>query len=50
MIKNFDNTSGISEKLIPRFRGPYEITKVLKNNCYVIVDPDGWVRTPKNPI
>jgi len=26
MIKNFDNTPGISKKLIPRFRGPYEIT------------------------
>jgi len=47
MIKNFDNTPGISKKLIPRFRGPYEITKVLKNNRYVIVDPDGCQNTQK---
>lgn len=47
MVKNFDNTPGVSRKTIPRFRGPYEIDKVLRNNRYVITDPPGFQNTQK---
>ncbi|EZA51547.1 hypothetical protein X777_09756 [Ooceraea biroi] len=39
MIRNFKSTPSISRKLIPQFRGPYEIVKVLRNDRYVIADP-----------
>lgn len=47
MVKNFDNTTGVSKKMIPQFRGPYEITKVLRNNRYVVTDPPGFQNTQK---
>lgn len=41
MIKNFDSTPGMSKKLIPQFRDPYEMQKVLGNDRYLIADlPD----------
>jgi len=27
MIKNFDNSPGVSQKMIPRFKGPYQVTR-----------------------
>lgn len=41
MLKNFDNTVGISPKLVPKFKGPYQVTKILRNNRYVIADIPG---------
>lgn len=29
MIRNFDSTPGVSRKMIPQFRDPYEITKTF---------------------
>ena len=32
MIRNFDNNSGTSRKLIPKFKGPHVITRTLRND------------------
>jgi len=42
MIRNFDSHVGASRKLIPRFRGPYQISKVLRNDRYLIVDTENF--------
>lgn len=47
MIKNFDSTPGTSKKLIPQFRGPYEIRKVLGNHRYLIADSQGFQNSQK---
>jgi len=47
MIRNFDSTPGVSKKLIPVFKGPYEVSKVLRNNRYLIADIDGFQNTRK---
>ena len=41
MIKNFDVTSGVNKKLIPKFKGPYTVRKVLDNDRYIVADIDG---------
>ncbi|CAK9817732.1 Transposon Ty3-I Gag-Pol polyprotein [Anthophora plagiata] len=41
VIKNVDVTPGINKKLLPKFRGPYQISKVLDKNRYVIRDLEG---------
>ena len=40
MIKNIDNTVGVNKKLIPQFKGPYTVSKVLERDRYVIKDID----------
>lgn len=40
VIRNVDTTIGTNKKLIPKYRGPYVIHKVLKNDRYVIRDID----------
>lgn len=47
MIKNFESTSGTSRKLIRRFRGPYEIKKILGNDHYLMSDLPGFKNTQK---
>lgn len=42
MIKNVDTTPGVSEKHIPKFKGPYEIKTVLPNDRYVIQNIPGF--------
>jgi len=42
MIKNFDSHVGVSKKLIPKFKGPYRVTKVLRNDRYVLEDVEGF--------
>lgn len=42
MVKNIDNALGINKKHIPKFKGPYEIKKVLPNNRYVIKGIEGF--------
>lgn len=41
MVRNFDSTSGVSKKLLSQFKGPYEVTKVLRNNRYLISNIEG---------
>jgi len=48
MFRNFDSTAGISKKLIPQFKGPYTIKKVLRNHRYVISDIQGFQNTQKS--
>ncbi|KAL0117611.1 hypothetical protein PUN28_008779 [Cardiocondyla obscurior] len=38
MIKNIETTPGTSHKIIPKYKGPYEVCRVLRNNRYVIKD------------
>jgi len=38
MIRNVDTTIGQNKKLIPKYRGPYMIHRVLSNDQYVIRD------------
>jgi len=42
MIKNVDTTPGVNKKHIPKFKGSYEIKKVLPNDRYVIQDIPGF--------
>lgn len=47
MIKNFENVSGVSSKLVPKFKEPYIIVKELRNNRYIVADIDGFQKTQK---
>lgn len=47
MVRNFESTPGMSHKLIPQFRGPYQIVKKLRNNRYVIADVEGFQVTQR---
>lgn len=38
VIKNVDTTIGVNKKLLPKFKGPYEIHKKLPNDRYVVRD------------
>lgn len=42
MVRNFDSHSGVSRKLIPRYRGPFRVTKVLANDRYMLGDVEGF--------
>jgi hypothetical protein len=42
MIRNVDVTPGINKKLLPKFRGPYEVKKCLGNDRYLIGDIEGF--------
>lgn len=45
MVKNFDSTPGSSQKLIPRYKGPYQIERVLRNDRYILKDINGFQLT-----
>lgn len=40
LIKQEAPSTGFSRKLYPRYRGPYQIKKVLENDRYVVTDTD----------
>ncbi|GBP03953.1 hypothetical protein EVAR_91088_1 [Eumeta japonica] len=48
MIRNFDSHTGISRKLVPKFRGPYRVAKVLRNDRYLLEDVEGFQQS-RNP-
>ena len=39
MIKNVDVTPGVNKKLLPKYRGPYVVKRVLDNNQYTVCNP-----------
>ncbi|KAK9693097.1 hypothetical protein QE152_g34438 [Popillia japonica] len=45
MISNVDSTSGANKKLIPKYRGPYQIKTKLPNDRYVVTDIPGFQQT-----
>jgi len=38
MIKNIETGKGISQKIIPEFKRPYEVVRAFRNDQYVIKD------------
>lgn len=42
VITNTVTTAGVNKKLLPKFKGPYEIEKVLPNDRYILKDVDGY--------
>lgn len=45
MIKNTDVSGGVNKKLIPKFKGPYIIYKVLPNDRFIVKDIEGFQHT-----
>lgn len=42
------NVEAINKKLLPKFKGPYVIKKVLDDDCYVVTDLDGFQLIPQS--
>jgi len=47
MLHNF-STAGMFRKLIPQFKGPYVVKKILRNNRYLISDIERFQNTQKS--
>ncbi|CAI6370521.1 unnamed protein product [Macrosiphum euphorbiae] len=45
VIKNTDVSVGVNKKLIPKFKGPYIIDKVLLNDRFIVKDVEGFQHT-----
>jgi len=42
IIVNIDTTAGVNKKLIPKYKGPYVVHKVLDADRYVVTDVPGF--------
>lgn len=42
MIRNIDTSVGSNKKLIPKYKGPYNVKQVLDADRYVITDVEGF--------
>lgn len=42
MIRNIDTTVGSNKKLIPKYKGPYIVKKVLDSDRYIVSDIEGF--------
>lgn len=42
MITNTVTTAGVNQKLLPKYKGPYEISAVLPHDRYVVKDIEGF--------
>lgn len=47
VVKNFDSTIGAPRKLIPQYKGPYRVTRKLRNDRYVLSDLENFQVTQK---
>ncbi|KMQ84543.1 hypothetical protein RF55_17572 [Lasius niger] len=47
LVKILQYKPGTNQKLAPKFKGPYQIRKVLKKNRFVITDVPGYNLTQK---
>jgi len=47
MITNVDVTVRQNKKLIPKFRGPYVVRKVLDRDRYIVGDIEGFQLTQR---
>lgn len=47
MITNHDVTPGVNKKLIPKFKGPYEVVKKIDNDRYLVRDIEGFQVTSR---
>lgn len=47
MITNTEVTPGVNKKLLPKFKGPYKVKRVLDNDRYLIEDVDGFQLSQK---
>lgn len=47
VIKNTDVTLGVNKKLLPKYKGPYEVKTVLDFDRYIVSDVDGFQVTQK---
>ena len=45
MVLNTDSTPGVNKKLIPGFKGPYVVKKVLEHDRYIVGDIEGFQLT-----
>ncbi|CAK9829692.1 Retrovirus-related Pol polyprotein from transposon 17.6 [Anthophora retusa] len=45
VIRNTDTTPGVNKKLIPKFKGPYTIKKILDRGRYIVTDVEGFQLT-----
>lgn len=47
MVRNFDTTQGVNKKMLPKYRGPYEVKNVLPNDRYRLTDVENWQVTQR---
>ena len=47
MVRNYDTTAGASKKPNPCFKGPYEVTRVMRNDRYGLQDVKNFKVTQK---
>lgn len=48
MVRNFDSHTGVSRKLIPKLRGPFRVSRVLRSDRYLLKDIEGFQQS-RNP-
>lgn len=46
-IPNIETAAGVNKKLIPKYKGPYLVKKILDHDRYVITDVDGFQLTQR---
>lgn len=47
LLRNYDVTPNVNKKLIPKFKGPYQVKKLLENDRYLICDIENFQITQK---
>ncbi|KYN22410.1 hypothetical protein ALC57_05191 [Trachymyrmex cornetzi] len=47
LVRRLQGKVGVNSKLMPKYRGPYVIAKVLENNRYVVKDIPGFNLTQR---